>query len=113
MVALADGAGLSSWYFGGPVTTLVTGGTGLIGSAIVRQLVERGDTVRVLVRPDSDTRNLDGLDVDPAVMDDILSVDKDEWLAELDGQAEFFAKIGEHLPPEITAQLEAARGRVR
>lgn len=36
----------------------VTGGTGLIGSNICQQLVERGDTVHALARPGSDTGGL-------------------------------------------------------
>jgi 2-alkyl-3-oxoalkanoate reductase len=39
-------------------TILVTGGTGLIGSNICRQLVERGDSVRALARPGSHTEPL-------------------------------------------------------
>lgn len=42
----------------------VTGGTGFMGSAVVRALLEDGQEVKALVRPDADTRNLDGLDVD-------------------------------------------------
>ncbi len=43
---------------------LVTGATGFIGSAITRQLVEGGAAVKVLVRETSDTRNIDGLEVE-------------------------------------------------
>lgn len=43
---------------------LVTGSTGFIGSAITRQLVKDGADVRVLIRTTSDTRNIDGLDVE-------------------------------------------------
>jgi dihydroflavonol-4-reductase len=46
--------------------TLVTGATGFVGSHIVRQLLERGDTVRVLVRPTSSMRALPGRDVQVA-----------------------------------------------
>jgi dihydroflavonol-4-reductase len=44
--------------------TLVTGATGFVGSQVARQLLARGEPVRVLVRKASDTRALDGLDVD-------------------------------------------------
>ncbi len=45
-------------------TSLVTGATGFLGSAVARALVEAGDTVRVMTRPSSDTRNLAGLDAE-------------------------------------------------
>jgi dihydroflavonol-4-reductase len=44
--------------------TLVTGATGFVGSHITRLLVERGDEVRALVRPGSDGRALDGLELE-------------------------------------------------
>lgn len=44
--------------------TLVTGANGFIGSAVVRVLLQAGGEVRVLVRPGSDVRNLEGLKVE-------------------------------------------------
>ena len=49
-----------------PGLCLLTGGTGFVGSALLRVLLEAGHLVRVLVRPNSDRRNLDGLGVELA-----------------------------------------------
>jgi dihydroflavonol-4-reductase len=42
--------------------TLLTGGTGLIGSHVARALVERGDDLRLALRASSLTENVDALD---------------------------------------------------
>ena len=56
------------------MTTLLTGATGFVGSAVLRKLVAAGHDVRVLCRPASERGNLEGIDceivtgdlVDPA-----------------------------------------------
>ncbi len=44
--------------------TLVTGATGHLGANLVRRLLEEGERVRVLLRPSSDMRAVDGLAVE-------------------------------------------------
>ncbi|CAK7192468.1 Aurachin B dehydrogenase [Commensalibacter sp. Nvir] len=46
------------------VKTFITGATGFVGSAVVRQLLKKGYSLKVLVRPNSDKRNLNGLDLE-------------------------------------------------
>jgi len=46
------------------MTTLVTGATGFVGSAVVRCLLDAGHQVRVMVRSKSVLKNIQGLDVE-------------------------------------------------
>lgn len=51
------------------MVALVTGASGFIGANVVRALLAAGETVRALVRPGSDLRNLAGLPVELAYGD--------------------------------------------
>jgi len=51
------------------MTTLVTGATGFLGSALARELLKDGRTLKLLVRKNSDTRNIDELDCEVAYGD--------------------------------------------
>ena len=51
------------------MSTLITGATGYIGSAVARQLLDTGKTVRCLVRETSSLKNLKDLDVELAYGD--------------------------------------------
>lgn len=69
------------------MTILVTGATGFVGSAVARQLLERGETVRVLSRRGNDRRNLQGLEVEVAEGD---LLDKASLERALDGCSGLF-----------------------
>jgi dihydroflavonol-4-reductase len=64
------------------VKAFVTGATGFVGSAVVRNLLQRGVAVRVLARPSSDLSNVAGLDVE-VFYGDLL--DKDALVRALHG----------------------------
>ena len=51
------------------MTTLVTGASGFLGSHVARQLVARGEAVRVLLRPSSQIRAIEDLRVEKVIGD--------------------------------------------
>ena len=51
------------------MTTLITGATGFVGSAVARTLARRGHALRLLTRPSSDRRNLEGVDAEIVIGD--------------------------------------------
>ena len=60
------------------MSTLVTGASGFLGSHVARQLAARGEPVKVLLRPTSQTRALEGLRVErvPGDLRDLASLDR-------------------------------------
>ena len=53
-----------------------------------------------------------GLGLDGAVMAELLAVDVEAWKAEVPLVEEHFARFGDHLPTELTEELEALRERL-
>ena len=49
--------------------TLVTGSTGFLGSAVLRELLDDGREAKILIRKGANTANIDGLDVEIAYGD--------------------------------------------
>lgn len=98
------------------MTTVVTGGTGFVGGAIVRALRARGEPVRVLARPSSQTDHLTQLGVE-IVRGDILN--QASVAAALDGCQTLYhaAAIYEYWVPDkellLRTEIEGTRHVMR
>jgi phosphoenolpyruvate carboxykinase (GTP) len=63
--------------------------------------------------PAPDALDISGLDVAPADLAELLSVDKAKWLAEIPAIREHFAKFGARLPQGLTDELDALEKRLQ
>ncbi|QRN84292.1 SDR family oxidoreductase [Chloroflexota bacterium] len=70
---------------------LITGGAGHLGNVLTRELLERGERVRVLVLPGEDIQSLEGLDID-VVEGNIL--DRESLRAAMQGVSVVFHLAG-------------------
>ena len=65
--------------------------------------------------PKPEDINIEGLEdegITPAVMKDLLSVDKDLWKEDIKGVKEFYAKIGDRMPKELYDELDKFEARL-
>lgn len=62
--------------------------------------------------PTTDALDLDGLDIESAVLAGLLTVDRERWTQELPQIEDHFAAIGARLPSELRDQLEALEKRL-
>ena len=53
-----------------------------------------------------------GLDIDPAVLADLTTVDRERWRPEAPQIEAHFETFGEHLPPVLLDQLKALEKRL-
>ena len=54
--------------------------------------------------PHSEDLNTDGLDIEPEVLTDLLTVETEQWRAELQSVLEYLESYGERLPDELRRQ---------
>ncbi|MEE8233518.1 MAG: phosphoenolpyruvate carboxykinase (GTP) [Gammaproteobacteria bacterium] len=62
--------------------------------------------------PTLDAIDFDGLDISEEDIANLMRVDTDGWLSELAGIEEYYATFGDHLPEELTHQVNALRERL-
>ena len=56
--------------------------------------------------------NVEGLDIDMATLEDLLTVDKSAWLDDIANIKEFYAQVGERVPAELKEELAALEARL-
>lgn len=62
--------------------------------------------------PTTDAIDIEGLDVPGADMEELLAVDKNQWLMEVESIKEHYANYGESMPKELLLQLNALEERL-
>lgn len=63
--------------------------------------------------PTLDAIDTTGLDISNSAMQELLKVDRDEWLQEVASIREYYASFGNKLPKELAHQLDALEKRLR
>jgi phosphoenolpyruvate carboxykinase (GTP) len=62
--------------------------------------------------PAKGSLTLDGMDISPGFLEQLLSVNNEEWKNELPGIEEHYERFGDRLPKELTEQLDALKKRL-
>ncbi|HEY2635914.1 MAG TPA: phosphoenolpyruvate carboxykinase domain-containing protein, partial [Solirubrobacteraceae bacterium] len=62
--------------------------------------------------PRREDLDLDGLELSDEALDELLTIDPDEWRAQIPQVREHYAKFGDRLPDELTRQLDALEQRL-
>ena len=62
--------------------------------------------------PKAEDINIEGLDITVDTVRDLLSVDKEAWLADVENIKEFYALVGDRVPAELKEELAALEERL-
>ena len=63
--------------------------------------------------PNAEDINIEGLDITVDTIRELLSVDKESWLADIDNIKEFYAQVGERVPQAMYDELAALEARLK
>ncbi len=62
--------------------------------------------------PTKDSLDLDGLEISPADLDELLSIDPEAWLAEIPSMREHLEQFGDRMPKELIDELDGIQTRL-
>lgn len=62
--------------------------------------------------PYAEDINIEGLDISRDTIRDLLTVDKEAWLADVENIKDFYKLVGDHVPAEMYDELEALEARL-
>lgn len=88
-------------------------------SRVLKWIFERtsgkGKAVKTAIgyMPTPDAIDTEGLDVSQAAMEELLSVNKEEWLREVESIKEYYKTYGDRLPEELRKQLADLEKRLQ
>jgi phosphoenolpyruvate carboxykinase (GTP) len=106
-----------NWFRKGPDGRYLWPGFGE-NSRVLEWVFRRCDDTAAAVEtpiglvPAPGSLDLEGVQISPEDLDELLSVDHDEWRAELPSLREHLTTFGEQLPPELLEQLDALADRL-
>ena len=63
--------------------------------------------------PKAEDINIEGLDISLDTMKELLTVDKDSWLADVENIKEFYKQIGDRVPQTMYDELAALEARLK
>ena len=81
---------------------------------IVERVAGKADATETAIGyiPTKESLYLDGLDITDAQMDELLKIEKDDWIAEVASIKEHYANYGPKMPKELLDELTALEERV-
>jgi len=81
---------------------------------VLRRVDGKADAEETAIgyEPKPSDLNMEGLDISKETVEELLKVDKNEWLAEVESQNELFDQIGDRLPKGIREEQTKLRERL-
>jgi len=84
----------------------------IINRCNVKEQVKNAEETPIGFIPTKNALNLNGLEILSEDLNELLSVDKKEWLVEIENQNKFFAQFGADLPEEIREEQKKLKQRL-